>query len=175
VIHIELADRLIFWNEKKCQPRVRGQPVPPRPPIGTELEENFPTTDDGNEDHDIFCVTAELSQGTSGWHERDKTLKGQLALQAQLASTPEYGVAEMTQLFREQLNLARGDHELTELFIENLKEGLSKGRQFLAKDRQEKSGGALHEMAFSVTGRVNPKNQKETRKACTDAGVFYSF
>jgi hypothetical protein len=110
-------------------------------------------------------VTAQLSQGTAGWHERDKTLKSQLALQAKLAATPEYGVAEMTQLFREQLNdLARGDRELTEMFIQHHKEGLSKGRQFLAGDLREKSGGATQEMAFSVTGRVKPVNRKEKRK-----------
>jgi hypothetical protein len=172
---IELADRLIFWNEIKRQPRVRGQTVPPRPPVDAESDENFPTGDDGIEDDGIFHVTAELSQGTSGWRERDKTLKAQLALQAKLASTPEYGVAEMTQLFREQLNLARGDREVTEMFTHDLKESLSKVRQFLAKDRKEKSGGATREMAFSVSGRVKPNNQKETRRANTDPGVFYNM
>jgi hypothetical protein len=88
-------------------------------------------------------------QGTAaGWHKCDKTLKAQVALQAKLAATPEYGVTEMTQLFREQLNLARGDRELTEMFIQHLIEGLSKGRQFLAENHREKSGGATQEMAF---------------------------
>jgi hypothetical protein len=172
---IELADRLIFWNQKMGQPRVRGQTVPPTIPVDAESFENFSQDDDGTNDDDIFRVTAELSQGTAGWQERDKTLKAQLALQAKLAATPEYGVAEMTQLFREQLNLARGDRELTEMFIEHHKEGLSKGRQFLAGDLREKSGGATQQTAFSVTGRFPPVNRQEKRKKNTDCGVFYNL
>jgi hypothetical protein len=169
---VEIADRLIFWNEEQRLPRLRGQPLPCRSEVYDNVESCFPF-DDHEMDDGIFHTLSQHSEATIGMFERDRMQAAQRDLQQSLAQTSEYAVTEVNQLVREQLNLARGDRDAMNFLIHSQKDAVSKLRQWLVEQQQEKSGGVLQELSFSQSARNKPKRKIEKRKPNTDGGVSY--
>jgi hypothetical protein len=168
--NIELADRLIFWNEKKGKPRLRGRAVPPITNDGEESDgDSFPSDGGG-----IFHSQTQNAEATLKIWDQDKTLAAQQKLQEKLSKTTEYATAGIVQVQRELLNLSIGDPEILKFLKQQQDELLSKVRQLLAGKQLEKSGGVRQQMAFPVTGRESSKRTKhEGRKRSTDPGVCY--
>jgi small-conductance mechanosensitive channel len=167
---IELADRLIFWNEKKGRPRLRGRAVPPRSSDDEESDEDsFPSDGDG-----IFHSQSQNAEVTLKIWDQDKILAAQQKLQKELAKTTEYTVNEIIQVQREMLNLSIGDPATLQFVMQRQKQLLSDVRQSLAEQELEEAGGAKQNLAWPVTGRKSDRRKHERRKQSTDPGVRYA-